>query len=300
MKKVLSMILLLTLLASLVGCAAPASPNTGDKESSSETQAGTTAAEKTEEEATAAESAADGTRAEASDKDLGLVEPGKLHMATNAAFPPYEMPRDDGSFEGIDVDIAAAIAEKLDLELVVSDMDFTSALAAVSSGKADVVLAGLTVTDERRKNMDFSDSYARGIQMAIVAKNSPIRTVDDLKDKMIGTQEGTTGYIYASDTPENGGFGEKNVIAYANGAMAIQALLSGKVDAVIIDNEPAKAFVATNEGLRLLDSKYVEEDYAIGFKKDNKALQDTVNRILRELKDDGTIQKIIGQYIKAE
>lgn len=232
---------------------------------------------------------------------LSTVEAGKLHMATNAAFPPYEMTDDSGGFEGIDVEIAEKIAAKLGLELVVDDMDFSSVLTSVQGGKADIAMAGLTVTPDRQKNVDFTDSYATGVQVVIVPEDSDIKTIDDLaKDKMIGTQEGTTGFIYCSDTPENGGFGEDHVIAYTNGATAIQALLAGKVNAVVIDSQPAKEFVAANDGLKILETEFVSEDYAIGISKDNPELLDAVNNALKELIEDGTVQEILDKYIKAE
>lgn len=232
---------------------------------------------------------------------LSTVEAGKLHMATNAAFPPYEMTNDSGGFEGIDVEIAEKIAAKLGLELVVDDMDFSSVLTSVQGGKADIAMAGLTVTPDRQKNVDFTDSYATGVQVVIVPEDSDIKTIDDLaKDKMIGTQEGTTGFIYCSDTPENGGFGEDHVIAYTNGATAIQALLAGKVNAVVIDSQPAKEFVAANDGLKILETEFVSEDYAIGISKDNPELLDAVNNALKELIEDGTVQEILDKYIKAE
>ena len=232
---------------------------------------------------------------------LSTVQAGKLHMATNAAFPPYEMTDDSGGFEGIDVEIAEKIAAKLGLELVVDDMDFSSVLTSVQGGKADIAMAGLTVTPDRQKNVDFTDSYATGVQVVIVPEDSDIKTIDDLaKDKMIGTQEGTTGFIYCSDTPENGGFGEDHVIAYTNGATAIQALLAGKVNAVIIDSQPAKEFVAANDGLKILETEFVSEDYAIGVSKDNPELLEAVNNALKELIEDGTVQEILDKYIKAE
>lgn len=235
------------------------------------------------------------------DTSLSTVEEGVLHMATNAAFPPYEMTDDNGGFEGIDVEIATKIAEKLGLELVVDDMDFTSVLTSVQGGKSDIAMAGLTVTPERQENVDFTDSYATGIQVVIVPEGSDITTVDDLaNDKMIGTQEGTTGYIYCSDDPENGGYGAEHVVAYTNGATAIQALLAGKVDAVVIDSQPAKEFVAANDGLKILDTEYVTEEYAIGVSKDNPELLEAVNNALKELIDDGTVQEILDKYIKAE
>ena len=223
------------------------------------------------------------------------VEEGILHMATNAAFPPYEMTTDDGGFEGIDVEIATAIAEKLGYELVVDDMDFSSILTAVQGGKSDIAMAGLTVTEERKQNVDFTDSYAKGVQSIIVPEGSDIKSVDDLEGKKIGTQEGTTGFIYCSDD-----YGDENVVAYTNGAMAVEALKAGKVDCVVIDNNPAKAFVEKNEGLTILDTAYVEEDYAIAVSKDNPDLLEAVNAALVELIEDGTVQEIVDKYIAAE
>lgn len=227
------------------------------------------------------------------------AEAGKLHMATNAQFPPYEMVTDDGGFEGIDVEIATKIAEKLGLELVVDDQDFTAALTATANGQSDIAMAGITVNDERKETLDFTDSYATGVQVVIVKEGSDV-TMDNLGDKMIGCQKGTTGYIYASDTPENGGYGEDHVIAYDNGAVAVEALKGGQIDAVIIDNEPAKAFVAANEGLTLLEGTWVTEDYAIAVKKGNTELLNAVNGALKELIADGTVQRIVDKYIPAE
>ena len=247
------------------------------------------------EETTPVESAGTQTAA------FTTVEEGKLHMSTNAAFPPYEMTTDDGGFEGIDVEVAQAIAEKLGLELVVDDMGFDAALTAVQTGQSDIAMAGITVTPEREEVMDFSDSYATGVQVVIVKEDSPIQTVDDLANAdMIGCQAATTGYIYCSDTPENGGYGEDHVTAYENGALAVMALVNGQVDAVVIDNEPAKSFVEQNEGLKILDTEFAVEDYAIGFAKGNTALRDAVNAALSELSADGTVQSIVDKYMTAE
>ena len=243
---------------------------------------------------TASSAAASSEAASSSAAELTTVEAGKLTMATNAAFPPYEMTTDTGAFEGIDVDTAQAIAEKLGLELQIDDMDFDAALLSVQQGKADIVMAGVTVTDERKAVMDFSDSYATGIQSIIVPEGSDIATPDDLAGKKIGTQRGTTGYIYCSDD-----FGDENVVAYDDGLTAVQALNNGQVDAVVIDNAPAKEFIAANPGLVILDTSYAEEDYAIGMAK-GSALEDAINAALEELKADGTLQSIVDKYITAE
>ena len=218
-----------------------------------------------------------------------------LVMATNATFPPYEYV-DGEECKGIDIEIAQAIADAMGKKLEVDDIDFDSIIPAITTGKADMALAGMTVTDERKENVDFSDSYATGVQVIIVPEDSDITGPDDLaNDKMIGVQQGTTGHIYCSDTPEKGGFGEDHVTAYPNGASAIQALQTGKVDAVVIDNEPAKAFVAENPGLKILDTEYVTEDYAIAVKKGNTELLDQINETLAKLKADGTLQSIIDK-----
>ena len=257
---------------------------------SSNTAKATTAA--TEAPATTAEATAAETTAAAA--ELKTVEAGKLIMSTNAAFPPYEMVADDGSLEGIDVEVAGAIAGKLGLELVVDDMDFDAALLAVQQNKSDIVMAGVTVTEDRQLVMNFSDSYATGVQVVIVKEGSDV-TLDNLGEKMIGTQRGTTGYIYTTDD-----YGDDHVTAYDNGASAVQALLNGQVDCVVIDSAPAEAFVAANAGLTILDTEYVTENYAIGVNKDNTALLDAINQALAELTADGTIQSIVDKYITAE
>ena len=246
-----------------------------------------TAPETSTSESTAPESTAPET-------GFTTIQEGKLVMSTNAAFPPYEMTDDSGKVVGIDADIAAAIAEKLDLELVIDDVDFDAALQAVQQGKSDICMAGLSVTEERQAVMDFSDTYATGVQVVIVKEGSDV-TLDNLGEKLIGTQRGTTGNIYCADD-----YGDDHVIAYDNGITAVQALMNDQVDCVVIDNNPAQEFVAANPGLTILDTEYVSEDYAIGFAKGNTALAEAVNGALSELIADGTVQSIVDKYITAE
>lgn len=227
------------------------------------------------------------------DEGYKLATDGTLTMATNAYFPPYEY-YDGQDVIGIDADIAQAIADKLGLKLKIEDMEFDSIITAVSTGKADLGLAGMTVTPDRQKNVDFSDSYATGIQSVIVKEDSTIAKIDDLKGKKIGVQLSTTGDIYATDD-----YGKDAVVQYNKGNDAVMALTQGQVDAVIIDNEPAKSYVAANKGLKILDTEYATENYAACIAKDNTGLTKAVNKALAELKADGTLQKIVDKYIKA-
>ena len=282
MKKALSLMTAAALVLSLAACGSTAS-SAASSEAASPEAASSDAASSSE------------AASETETAELSTVEPGKLIMSTNAAFPPYEMTTDSGEFEGIDIETAQAIADKLGLELQIDDMDFDAALLAVQQGKSDMVMAGVTVTDERQNVMDFTDSYATGIQSIIVKEDSDIASVDDLAGKKIGTQRGTTGYLYCSDD-----FGDENVVAYDNGLTAVQMLNNGQVDCVVIDNAPAKEFIAANPGLKLLDTAYVEESYAIGVGKGNTELKDAINTALEELKADGTLQAIVDKYITAE
>lgn len=225
-----------------------------------------------------------------------------LVMATNAAFPPYEY-KDGDNFAGIDVEVAQKIAEKLNMTLEIKDVEFGSIIGGVQTGKFDMGMAGITVNEERLQSVNFTESYATGIQVVIVKEGSSIKSLDDLKgdgSMKIGVQQDTTGDIYASDTVEKGGYGEDNVIRYKTGADAVQALNADKVQAVIIDNEPAKSFVANNKGLTILDAEWAVEDYAIAISKENTELLEKVNKALAELKADGTLQSIIDKYIPAE
>ena len=295
MKKFSALLLALSLTLCLAGCGGgtPAPQDDAQEETAQTADSG--AASETPDDATpSAAETPDEAAPSAGETALTTVAPGKLTMSTNAAFPPYEMTTDAGGFEGIDVEIAGLIAEKLGLELQIDDMDFDSALLAVRMGKSDMVMAGVSVRPDRLEVMDFSDTYATGVQVVIVPEGSDV-TLDNLGLHVIGTQRATTGYMYCVDD-----YGEQHVTAYDNGMTAIQALNNGQVDCVVIDNAPARVLVAQNPGLTSLDTEYVVEDYAIGMSKENPALLAAVNNALSELKADGSIQAVIDKYIKAE
>ena len=280
MKKILALILAIIMTMSLLAACGAEEPK--NEATQAPTEATGEATEGTEEAAT-----------------FKTIEEGKLIMSTNAEFPPYEMTDDNGNYIGIDVEIATAIAEKLGLELEILDIAFDAALLAVNEGKSDIVMAGVTVNEDRKLVMEFTESYASGVQVVIVKEGSDV-TMDNLGEKMIGTQRGTTGDIYASDTPENGGYGEDHVTSYENGATAVQALINGQVDCVIIDSAPAAEYVKANAGLTTLEGEWVVENYAIGCDKGNTALVEAINEVLVELINDGTVQSIIDKYITAE
>lgn len=228
---------------------------------------------------------------------LGMTAVAKddnvLVMATNAEFPPYEY-REGDEIVGIDAEVAALIADKLGMELEIEDMAFDSVLAAVQSGKADIAMAGITVTEDRKQTVDFTDTYTKATQMIIVAEDSEIAGPDDLEGKTIGVQLGTTGDIYVDDVAD------ATVERYNKGFEAVQALIQGKVDAVVIDGEPAKVFVEQNEGIRLVDEAFTEEEYAIAVAKDNTELLEKINTALNELKDSGEFQKVVDKYISSD
>ena len=285
MKKILALMLALCMVFALAACGEAASDPSAAPESEAP------ASEAPASEAPASEAPA--SEEPAADGEFTTIVEGKLTMSTNAQFPPYEMTTDDGGFEGIDVEIATAIAEKLGLELDILDMDFDSALLAVQQGKSDIVMAGVTVNEDRLLVMDFTDSYATGVQVVIVKEGSDV-TMDNMGEGLIGTQRGTTGNIYCTDD-----YGEEHVVAYDDGFTAVQALVNGQVDCVVIDNAPAQEFVKNNAGLAILDTEYANEDYAIGVNKGNSALLDAINGALEELIADGTVQSIIDKYIPA-
>ena len=224
-----------------------------------------------------------------------------LTMATNAEFPPYEY-HENNKIVGIDAEVAALIADELGMKLEIVDTDFDSIVPGVAGGKYDIGMAGMSITEDRLKSVSFTSSYATGVQVVIVAEDSAITSVDDLfadgAYTKIGVQTATTGDIYTSDDIEAAGLGE--VQRFNKGADAVAALLAGKIDCVVIDNEPAKAFVEANEGLKILDTEYANEDYAICYAKDNTELGEKVDKALQKLIADGKVQEVIDKYINAD
>ena len=279
-KKVLALTMAALMAASLTACGGGAKETTAADTTAADT-ADTTAAEKTEE--TSAEAA--GTEAAG----------GVLVMATNAEFPPYEY-HDGGEIVGIDAEIAMAIADELGMELEIEDIAFDSIIPEITSGKADMGLAGMTVTEDRKQSVDFTDTYAKASQKIIVKEDSAIASPDDLTGVIVGVQQGTTGDIYVSDLEADG----TTVERYNKGFEAVQALSQGKIDAVVIDGEPAKTFVAQTEGLKILEESFTDEEYAIAVKKGNTELLEKINGALKTLKDNGTLDEIVAKYIKAE
>ncbi len=252
-----------------------------------------TTAAATEAATTAAEAAENNAETEATEAAEATESKGTLVMATNAEFPPYEY-HDGGEIVGIDVEIARAIATEMGMDFEVEDIAFDSIIPEVTSGKADFGAAGITITEDRKQSVDFSEPYATATQVVIVQEGSEIQAVDDLEGKTIGVQLGTTGDIYVEDV--EGATTER----YNKGFEAVQALSQGKIDAVVIDSEPAKVFVAENEGLKILDEAFTTEEYAICVKKGNTELLDGINAAIAELKASGELQAIVDKYISAE
>ncbi len=226
-------------------------------------------------------------------KDSADTAGGTLVMATNAEFPPYEY-YDGSEIVGIDAEIAKAIADDLGMTLKIEDMNFDSIIASVQTGKADMGVAALTVTEDRLQNVNFSDSYADSAQMIIVKEDSDIAGPDDLDGRTVGVQLGTTGDIYAEDIEG------ATIERYNKGMEAVQALSQGKIDAVIVDREPAKVFVSQNEGIKMLDQEFTVEEYAIAVAKENEELLEKINGSIESLKSSGKLQEIVDKYISAE
>lgn len=267
-------------------CMAMALSACGGGATAETTAAGTTAGETTVAEATTGETTA-------AAQEESTESKGTLVMATNAEFPPYEF-HEGGEIKGIDVEIARAIAAEMGMDFEIEDIAFDSIIPEVTSGKADFGAAGMTVTEDRKQSVDFSDPYATATQVVIVKDGSEITSVDALAGKTIGVQLGTTGDIYVEDVEG------ATVERYNKGFEAVQALTQDKIDAVVIDGEPAKVFVSQNEGLKILDEAFTTEEYAICVKKGNTELLEGINAAIAKLKETGELQAIVDKYISAE
>ncbi len=281
-KRIVSMMLCVAMAATMmVGC--------GSKEEEAAAPAPAETEAPVEEEAEEpAEEVEEPEEAEASEETAG----GTLVMGTNAEFPPYEY-REGDQIVGIDAEMAAAVAEKLGMELKIEDMAFDAIIPALTSGKVDMGVAGMTVTEDRLMSVNFSDTYATARQVIIVTEDSEIAGVADLTGKTIGVQQGTTGDLYASEE-------DATIERFAKGMEAVMSLSQGKIDAVVIDSEPAKVFVSEVEGIKILDETYADEEYAIAIAKEDTELLEKVNTALAELEADGTLQAIVDKYISAE
>ena len=276
MKKTLALILALCMVFALCAC----SVNVSTSSSSSTTT----------EAAPAEEAAAEAVEEVA--EEAAPAEKKVIHVATNVAFPPYEYYEDEKAV-GIDIEIMQAICDKLGYDMVIDDMEFGSVIIAVQTGKDDVGVGGITITEERKKSVDFTVPYDAGIQSIIVTEDSPIAAVENLAGDgvKIGVQESTTGDLFCTDD-----FGEDHVMRFNKGADAVQALITGKCTAVVIDNGPAKTFVSQNEGLTILPTAYYQEDYGFEISKDNPELYAEINGTLEEMIADGTVQAILDKY----
>lgn len=281
MKKSLLMVTIAALMAAaLAGC--------GSQTKETSAAAETTKADAVTE-AVSSEAGATETKAEESKEVSG----GTLIMGTNAEFPPYEF-YEGNKIVGIDAEIAQAIADKLGMELIIEDMAFDAIISSVTSGKVDFGAAGMTVTEDRLMSVDFTDTYASSTQVTIVKEGSEITNAEGLKNKIIGVQLGTTGDALAGDIEG------ATVERYNKGLEAVQSVIQGKIDAVVIDEATAKAFAANTQGIIILDEKMSDEEYAIAVKKGNTELVTKMNAAIKELKAEGKLDEIVAKYVKSE
>ncbi|MCI6172690.1 MAG: basic amino acid ABC transporter substrate-binding protein [Clostridiales bacterium] len=232
----------------------------------------------------------------ATDQVEAIKKAGKIQMTTNAEFEPFEY-KDGDEIVGIDIDLSQAIADKLGVKLEVSDIAFDSLIPSMNAGKADFIAAGMTATEDRKKNVDFSDPYFNASQAIIVAKDSDIKTREDLNGKTVGVQQGTTGDTYCTNDDGSSDVKVKEVKRYPKGMDAVSDLIAGRLDAVVIDDYPAEKLAAKNaDKVVKLDDALTEEEYAIAMPKGSD-LVDVVNGVIKDLKDSGELNKIIDKYI---
>lgn len=288
-------IAVLTMAALMAVSAAGCSGSQGETEAAASAETTEAGSEEAGSEEAGSEEAGSEETGEGAAAEFETAQEGKLVMVTNAEFPPYEYHEGD-QIVGIDAEIAAAIAQELGLELEIEDIAFDSIIPELVSGKADFAMAGMTVTEERKASVDFSNTYAQASQKVIVKEGSDIASPDDLAGKIVGVQLGTTGDIYVTDLEAEG----TTVERYSKGFEAVQALSQNKIDAVVIDEQPAQVFVGQTEGLVILDESFTDEEYAAAVKKGNTALLDAINGALASLEESGKLDEIVAKYITAE
>ena len=271
MKKILSLLLSIFMLMSLVACGSSNKP--------------------------VVEVPTDGSVVDAPSTEIAVDETktnsnSTLVMCTNAEFPPYEY-KDNNEFKGIDVEISQLIAKKLGVEIRIEDIAFDSLLPEVNSGKADFAMAGMTVTEDRKEFVDFTHTYQTAVQVIVVPSNSTIENVEDLHEKTVGVQLGTTGDIYCSDPESN-----LKVERFPKIIDGFQAMKAGRIDACVIDDQVAKNIVEQDaSSYKILETKYADEEYAIAVKKGNTDLLNKLNNIIDEIKSNGELDAIIKKYI---
>lgn len=277
MKKIIAFLLTVVMAVALFAACAPAAPAQSSAPAASESAA-------------SSEDPAGAVMNAGSTLDK-IKEKGEIVLLTNAQFPPYEYLGDDNKPAGVDIDIANMIAEELGVKLKVVDMDFDGLIPALNGGKGDFVAAGLTITDERKQSVDFSEPYANATQLIIVNKENPkVANADDFIGKTIGVQLGTTGDIYVSEVEG------ATVKQYKSGLEASMDLANGKLDAVVLDQLPAESIVASNDTLTLIDTPFTEEQYAMAVKKGDAELADAINKVLKQLMDAGKVAEMTSAH----
>jgi len=303
MKKVLAFALCLVFaVAMITACSSPASQESSAAPSESESAAQSSEAPASSESAAESQAPAESSEqasAEATDDALQKVKDnGKLVMLTNATFPPYEYLGEGSVVAGSDVDIMQMIADEIGVELEVVDMDFDGLIPALQSGKGDIVAAGMTIDPERAESVDFSVPYTDATQLIIVDKADPkVSGPDDLDGKTIGVQLGTTGHTYIQWEIDDGA--DIEVVPYKSNMEAAMDLVNGRLDAIVLDELPAKSIAEANDTLAIIETPLTEEQYAMAVAKGNQSLLEVVNQVLNKLVDEGKVQEIIDQHVEA-
>lgn len=227
-----------------------------------------------------------------------IKKAGKIVMATNAQFEPFEY-IEGTEYKGIDIEISQKIADELGVELEIHDVKFESIIAEIKSGKADFAAAGMSIDPDRLKNVDFSNEYFSATQSIVVMKeNSPVAKPEDLKDKVVGVQTGTTADTYVTDKDGENNVGVKEVKRYNSFVDAVNDLMAGRLDAVVMDDFPADKLVEKNaDKIMKLDDELTGEKYAIAVPKGDEAMKELVNKVLADMEESGELDELFTKYI---